>query len=100
MIMMNACLFAYNLWNRSATQDVLTWSYVRVLKYLKTVVEAELSQHNPTLKGISATSVREVSSHEPTGSYLSVDRDEQEEILDDKEHILLDETVTSLPAEA
>jgi hypothetical protein len=76
LIMMDACLFTYNLWNRvSATQGVLTLSsYVRVLKYLKTVVEAEFkSQHNPTVNGISATSVREVSSHEPTGSYLSVD---------------------------
>jgi hypothetical protein len=57
------------------------------------------SQHNPTLNGISATSVREVSSHEPTGSYLSVDWDEQKEIFDDEERTWLDKTLTSFPAE-
>ncbi|KAG1773254.1 hypothetical protein EV702DRAFT_1244183 [Suillus placidus] len=38
-------------------------------------------------------------SHEPTGSYLSVGADEQEEILEDEEDMWLDETLVAKPAE-
>ncbi|KAG2344902.1 hypothetical protein BDR05DRAFT_998906 [Suillus weaverae] len=38
-------------------------------------------------------------SHEPTGSYLSVGTDEQEEILEDEEDMWLDEMLVAKPAE-
>ncbi|KAG1763210.1 hypothetical protein EV702DRAFT_1205776 [Suillus placidus] len=38
-------------------------------------------------------------SHKPTGSYLSVGADEQEEILEDEEDTWLDETLVAKPAE-
>ncbi|KAG2088913.1 uncharacterized protein F5147DRAFT_764635 [Suillus discolor] len=46
--------------------DILTSpTYVRVLKYLKIVIEAEFkSQHNPALKGKTAADVREAFVHQ------------------------------------
>ncbi|KAG2102527.1 uncharacterized protein F5147DRAFT_776272 [Suillus discolor] len=49
-----------------AVPDILTSpTYVRVLKYLKIVIEAEFkSQHNPALKGKTAADVREAFVHQ------------------------------------